>query len=159
MNSASFSSLSSSTIAGLETLQVSDLQHPVVLFGQRDQLIGLLEGRGDRFFYQDMRPVTQKIPYHVKVQVCRHGNADGLHLSQELMVVSHGHAGGFVCNFLRLSRVRIANGYQLAVFQLMEFQCMELAQVACSDYCRLYLLHAISSILPMSVQYTMCAEH
>ena len=124
---------------GIEALEVADLQHPLVLAGQGDQRLGLLQRGGHRFLDEDVGFVAKEILRHFKMKVSRHHDTDGIHLAEQFTIIRNGGTGGGRCHRLRLLEILVNNSRQATVFQLKKFLCVKLAQMPYTDDGRLYL--------------------
>ena len=67
---------------GIETLEMTDLQHHTGALGGRDNRDALLDGRCNRLFQQHVNPVFEEQPRHREMRCRRDDNAHCIDLAQ-----------------------------------------------------------------------------
>jgi hypothetical protein len=80
---------------GVEALEVADLQHPPAAHRQLDELLRLLERRGERLLDQHVDAALQEVARHRVVVLRRDGDARAVDAAEQLAVVGERlHAEG-----------------------------------------------------------------
>jgi hypothetical protein len=96
-----------------EAFLMADGQDLSGSLGERDQRIGLIDTRRDRFLDEDMRTRIQKGADDRRVRACGRTNADNVDVTEELSPVSNGANSSAYLEVAARIRIRVGDGNEL----------------------------------------------
>ena len=114
-------------------LDVPDLQLKTPAPGGRDQTVGFLQRRRERFLHQNRNPELQGTKAHLRVYRCRDGDRDCLDPGQQVIHLHEGRRSQLSRDFRRATGVDVANPNQTNLVQPGQVPGMMLAQRSYAD--------------------------
>jgi hypothetical protein len=123
---------------------MADLKDEFFGISPLNQIVGFVQGGGDRFFEKDIKTCLNAVKGHPVMIAGGHDYGNGVNQRQKLPVIGKGAAsavGGHLCG---LGRVDINHADELNSFQTRVFLGMKFSQIADTNDSTLDFLHLLT---------------
>jgi hypothetical protein len=120
--------------AGIEALDMADLQKDMMPFGQFEHLLGLADGLGHRLFDQKRQAARQEFGGEGGMMRGRSGDDDGIHERQQVVMIAEGTGAATLGHRLDLGDMGIDDADQLDIRQRRQNPGVFLAEMSDADH-------------------------